>query len=94
MIDVTGRKETFAELAQLLNVEKFGILDSDREWSYLGLTEQGGFAWSNGIAGWAEPVLPHFPEQTNESPQSVVSKTVWEDGIVQYANIVKVFAYD
>ena len=93
-IDVTNRKETFAQLAVQFKVEKFGILDSEGDWSYIASTKNGGFAFSNGIAGWAEPDLPYFPEQTEETPATVKSLTIHEDGKVQYANVIKVLAYD
>lgn len=93
-IDVTNREETFAQLAVQLKVEKFGILDSEGDWSYIESTKNGGFAFSNGIAGWAEPVLPNFPEQTEETPRTVKSLTIYEDGKIKYASVIKVLAYD
>ena len=92
--DVTNRKETFAQLAAQLKVEKFGILDSEGDWSYIEATKNGGFAFSNGIAGWAEPFPPHFLEQTEESPSTVKSMTIYEDGRIEYASVIKVLAYD
>ena len=92
-IDVTNRSETFAQLAAQLKVEKFGILDDEGDWGYIERTENGGFAFSNGIAGWAEPDLPYFPEQTQESPKTVKSLTIYEDGRVREASVIKVLAY-
>ena len=93
-MDVTNRQETFAQLAAQLKVEKFGILDSEGDWSYIEATKNGGFAFSNGIAGWAEPVPPHFPEQSEKSPATVKSLTIYEDGRIEYASVIKVFAYN
>ena len=94
-IDVTGRIESFAELSAKLEANKFGILDSEGDWSYLECMEAGGFAFSNGVPGYPEPLLPHFPEQTHESPATIQSKKVWMDtGKVEILPVIKVLAYD
>ena len=94
-IDVTGRIESFAELSSELDVDKFGILDDQGDWSYLERMENGGFAFSNGVPGHPEPLPPHFPEQTHESPATIQSKIVWDaTGEVEILRVIKVLAYD
>ena len=93
-IDVTGSKKSFCQLSDELGVNKFGILDADGEWSYIEKMENGGFAWSSASPGYANPILPYFPEQTWVSPRDVESKTVYSNGRIELSKVIKVLAYD